>query len=156
MDKNKRFEQLIQNREKELYRIAFSYMKNESDAMDCVQDSLIKAIEGFDSLRNKEHFDTWMVRIVINTCKDNLRKRKRFVPLANGSDTMADRLEDKDSLIDLFDSLDALTDEERELVYLRYFEGKKLKEISPEKSLKLGTVKSRLNRTMDKLRERMS
>ncbi len=156
MDKNKRFEQLIQNREKELYRIAFSYMKNESDAMDCVQDSLIKAIESFDSLRNKEHFDTWMVRIVINTCKDNLRKRKRFVPLASGSDTMADRLEDKDSLIDLLDSLDALTDEERELVYLRYFEGKKLKEISAEKSLKLGTVKSRLNRTMDKLRERMS
>lgn len=155
MDKNEHFRVLMQNRESDLYRIAFSYMRHETDAQDCVQDALIKGLESFDSLKDSAYFDTWIIRILINTCKDSLQRRKRILPLEREIDKAAASPEDKDALIDLLVSLDTLNDQERDLIVLRYFEGKKLKEISEEKDLKIGIVKSRLNRTLGKLRERM-
>lgn len=113
MDKNKKFEFFMENREKDLYRIAFSYMKNEADAMDCVQDSLIKGMENFDSLQNKEYFDSWMIRILINTCKDSLNMRKKNLYLGDEIDQISYSPKDSEDLLDLLASLESLDDEER-------------------------------------------
>jgi RNA polymerase sigma-70 factor (ECF subfamily) len=57
-----------------LYGTAFMYMKNEDDALDCVHDSIIKAIQSLDKLKEPRYFSTWITRITINTCKDNFEK----------------------------------------------------------------------------------
>ena len=77
------FQAEIRRIEKLLYRIAWSYMGNNADAEDAVQDALIKAWEKRDSLRDLKQFRPWMARILTNQCKDLLRTRKKwsFCPL---------------------------------------------------------------------------
>lgn len=152
MNKNEVFKKLMQNREKDLYKIAYSYMKNENDAMDVVQDTLLKGLEKFDYLEKKEYFDTWIIRILINTCKDTLKKRKMNLTIDDQDFTLTLQEKDTEGVIDLIKTLDLLNDEERELINLKYFQNKKLSEISEIKGVKIGTVKSRLSRTLDKLK----
>lgn len=147
----KLFQKLMQTRENKLYRIAYSYMKNKEDSLDCVQDAVLKALENFHKLENKDYFDTWMVRILINICKDSLRKKQN---ISTYNDNLGELYEDNNSIevIDLISSLNKLDDKERELIYLRYFEDKKIHEISKEIQVKEGTVKSRLHRILGKLK----
>ncbi|MBS6063853.1 RNA polymerase sigma factor [Criibacterium bergeronii] len=156
MNKNELFKKLMQNREKDLYKIAYSYMKNENDAMDVVQDTLLKGLEKFDYLEKKEYFDTWIIRILINTCKDTLKKRKMNLTIDDQDFTLTLQEKDTEGVIDLIKTLDLLNDEERELINLKYFQNKKLSEISEIKGVKIGTVKSRLSRTLDKLKENLA
>ena len=142
------------DREDKLYRIAFSYVRNEDDAMDCLQNALIKALENFDSLKNQEYFNTWMVRILINECIDFLRNRKDDFSFDEkiSKDYISDNY---DETIDLLDSLSRMSEDERELLYLRYFEDLSYLEISKRQDIKLGTVKSRLSRSLAKLKRMM-
>lgn len=147
----KKFQKLMQKREDKLYKIAYSYMKNNEDVLDCVQDSIVKALENFDKLKNTEYFDTWLVRILINTCKDSLRKRHYTFSFDENIKSSYDEENDLE-VIDLINSLKKLSDEERELIYLRYFENKKIADISEDIDIKQGTVKSRLSRILGKLK----
>lgn len=70
------FEQKYIECEKSLFLIAISYLHNTEDAKDCVQDATILAWKSFNKLRNKELFKTWITRIVINKCKDYLKKQQ--------------------------------------------------------------------------------
>ena len=70
------FEQKYIECEKSLFLIAISYLHNTEDAKDCVQDATILAWKSFNKLRNKELFKTWITRIVINKCKDYLKKQR--------------------------------------------------------------------------------
>lgn len=74
------FYKLLEPIKDKLYRTAFMYMKNEYDALDCVHDSIVKAIQSIDKLREHRYFNTWIIRITINTCKDNLKKAKNACP----------------------------------------------------------------------------
>ena len=77
------FQAEIRRIEKLLYRIAWSYLGNNADVEDAVQDALIKAWEKRSSLRDMKQFKPWITRILMNQCKDQLRKRKKwsFYPL---------------------------------------------------------------------------
>lgn len=69
-------ENLIKNYNK-YYRLAYSYVHNESDAMDIVQEGAYKAILKSESLKSVEYIDTWIYRIMINEALGFLRKNKR-------------------------------------------------------------------------------
>lgn len=148
-----KFQKLMQNRENKLYRIAFSYVKNQEDALDCVQDALVKAMENIEKLKQEENFDTWVVRILINTCKDCLSKRQYH--FTYGELEQGVEMSHREEIMDLMKSLDELQDVEKELVYLRYFENRKIIEISQAMNIREGTVKSRLNRVLRRLRNSM-
>ena len=76
----KAFGTLIQQEQEYLYRMAFLYVRNEADALDVVQESILKAYKGLRSLREPEYFRTWLTKIAINTAQDLLRKRSSAVP----------------------------------------------------------------------------
>ena len=59
-----------------MLRLAYSIIKEQHEAEDAVQESIVSAWKKLDSLRNEEAFKTWMMRIVINTCRSIQRKRK--------------------------------------------------------------------------------
>ena len=71
------FQAEIRRIEKLLYRIAWSYLGNNADVEDAVQDALIKAWEKRSSLRDMKQFKPWITRILMNQCKDQLRTRKK-------------------------------------------------------------------------------
>ena len=77
---------LLENYDK-YYRLAYSYMKSEQDALDVVQESAYKAIRDCGQVKEQRYIGTWLYRIVVNTALDALRRRGREVALENGRRT---------------------------------------------------------------------
>jgi len=71
------FTREVKARERSLYRIAISYLRQDADAADAVQDALLTAWEKRHSLRETDYFGTWLTRILINGCKTRLRSKPR-------------------------------------------------------------------------------
>ena len=72
---------LIEMDEEILYRMAFTYIKNEQDTLDVMQDLIYKALKKMHTVQQFEYARTWLVRVLINCCKDHLRKRQPTVPI---------------------------------------------------------------------------
>ena len=143
---------LVKNYEK-YYRMAYSYVFCEQDAMDIVQEGAYRAILKSDLLKQPEYVDTWICKIVINEALRFLKKNKlAFVDMESLPEQgQEDQVED----IDLQRALDKLDEQERAIVVLRYFEEEKLENIGKTMNLNVNTVKSRLYRAMDKLKKYM-
>lgn len=145
-------ETLIQNYDK-YYRFAYSYVHNEVDAMDVVQEAAYKAILKSDSIKNSEYIDTWICRIIINESYSVIRKNKAVGIIPEDFE-----LEHEDSVgnIDLANAIKSLKLNEQSVLILRYFQDRKLDEIAEIMDLNLNTVKSRLYRVMEKLKKILS
>lgn len=143
---------LVEHYEK-YYRIAYSYTFQEQDAMDIVQEGAYRAILKSDSLKNPEYADTWICRIMMNEAVRFLEKyRGRTAAM---EEIPEEGKEDKTEDLDLRQALEKLSEEERRIVVLRYFEEEKLQTIAEVMGLKVNTVKSRLYRAVEKLRNYM-
>ena len=138
---------LVANYEK-YYRIAYSYVFQEQDAMDIVQEGAYRAILKSDSLKNPAYVDTWICRIMMNEAVRFLEKyRGRTAPMEEvPEEGREDGIED----LDLQQALLKLNEEERRIVVLRYFEEEKLETIAAAMGLKVNTVKSRLYCAVEK------
>ena len=149
-DKVKTFieEDLRKNYER-YYRLAYSYMNNESDALDVVQEGAYKAIKNANKVKSQEYISTWIYRIIINEAISLLREKKKVTPLfADDSEGKNDNYEDPD-LQAAIEGLD-LTDQT--IIKLRFFEDLPIKDIATITELNENTVKSRLYRALEKLR----
>ncbi|MEG6523765.1 RNA polymerase sigma factor [Desulfotomaculum sp. 1211_IL3151] len=139
------------------YRLAFSYVKNPEDALDIVQESIYKALSAKDTLKNSDHIKTWFYRIVVNTALDFLRKRKRVGVMDEEIlSTLEGGAVDHYQNIDLQRALDALPIKYRSVVVLRYFEDLKIEEIAYILNENVNTVKTRLYKSLEKLRLQMN
>lgn len=132
-----------------MYRLAFSYVKNEPDAMDIVQESAYLAIKNASTVRNQNYIRTWIFRIVINTALSALRQNSSEISAEIISEQgKNDRYTDFDAL----EALNILNSKERTIVTLRYFEDCRLQDIADTLEENLSTVKSILYRSLKKLR----
>lgn len=131
-----------------MYRIAFSYMRNEHDTKDALQEMCYQVLKNISKVNSPQYFKTWLVRIVINTCNQFKRKQKRIF-ITNDLPEEAVHLKE---LFDLNDAIAQLPIEQQELVHLKYFKDLKNSEIATIQNIPEGTVKSRLNTSLKKLR----
>lgn len=143
---------IIENKEL-FYRLAYSYVKNIDDALDVVQESIYKAFSSIDSLKNFDYIKTWFYRIVVNVSLDFIRKGKREIVTSEEflltTDTgTVDNYPD----IDLEKALEALSENYRSIVVLRFFEDLKLEEIADVLDENVNTVKTRLYKALEILR----
>ncbi|BES63787.1 RNA polymerase sigma factor SigV [Gottschalkiaceae bacterium SANA] len=145
----------IKTHQEQFYRIAYSYAKNQQDALDIVQASVEKALRASKGIKEVKYLSTWFTRILINTSIDVLRKRKREVL----SDTMEDWIggirEEREEHLDLYDALDLLQAEEKTLMILRYFEDLKFQDIAEVMDMNINTVKTKTYSIIKKLRIQM-
>jgi RNA polymerase sigma factor (sigma-70 family) len=137
------------------YRLAGLLLGNAHEAEDAVQDALVVAWQGFDKLRDADRFAAWFDRILVNGCRDRLRRRGkvRFIPIDGsidpaGSDPFRDLIE-RDALLE---GLARLTADERIVIVMRYWADLPLDGISDRLGWPLGSVKSRLHRALGRLR----
>lgn len=145
-------QRLLENYEK-YYKLAYSYVRNEADALDIVQESAYKAIKSCDKLKEEVFADTWMYRIVFNTTMDFLRKAQREAESAEEYLDMTEGVEETGyDRADIMTVLATLTVKERSVLILRYFESLKLEQIADVMGESLSTVKSRLYRAQEKLK----
>ncbi|MDF2873232.1 MAG: polymerase, sigma-24 subunit, subfamily [Anaerocolumna sp.] len=146
---------IIQNKESH-YRLAYSYTKNKEDALDIVQESILKALNSVDSLANAEHIKTWFYRILVNTSLDVLRKKGKLsyvedIVLEMNSEEKVDIYEN----FDLQNAMDNLPHHYRLIISFRYFEDLKLEEIAAILGENLNTVKTQLYAGLKRLRIEM-
>lgn len=144
---------IIDNQEK-FYRLAFSYVRNQDDALDVVQNAIYKALEHYSGLRNENAINTWFYRILVNESLLFLRKRKEEVFQEESEMAEIPYYEkeyDKDD--DLYEQINHLDQDLQTIIKLRFYEELSLKEISDVMDMNLNTVKARLYRGLKLLKQ---
>ena len=127
--------------ERTLYRVAKTLLRSDADCADAVQETLLKALNGAPFIRHEQYVKTWLTRILINTCKDMLRKNARtqtvelteFLPAPDNGEER-----------ELYEALRELDDALRLPLVLHYLEGFTVKDIARMLRVPEGTVKRRL------------
>jgi len=142
------FIRLIRQMEGSLYRIARAILKNDEDAADSIQETILLAYQSVEKLRNPNHFKTWVIRILINQCKKTLKKRKNVFTLTPANEPHS---EHSMELLALREAIDQLEEELKVVLILHYFEDWPLKDIAEALKIPVGTVKSRLHRARQSL-----
>ena len=155
-EKEKRdiIEQTILEKYNQYYRVAYSYTHNDADACDIVQNGAYRALRGSSSLRKTEYASTWVYRIMLNECFRHM-KRPQNLSYEYIKDAMKREpfyMEDKSENLDIRRALDSLSEQDKAVIVLRFFEDMKLEEIADILGENLSTIKSRLYRSIKKLR----
>jgi RNA polymerase sigma-70 factor (ECF subfamily) len=150
------YDALVQPRVDRLYHTALAILRHEADARDAVQDSCVQAWRQLSRLRDADRFDAWLGRILLNTCRERLRSRRRTVvreiALADGPDdgpelpgpgpALADRVAEVDAVRRAFLRL---RPDERIVLALHHGEQRGIAEIADLLETPQGTVKWRLH-----------
>lgn len=147
--KEQKVEQVLLENYNSYYRLAYSYVHNEADAGDIVQNGAYKAILHSDSLKQEEYAATWVYRIMLNEIFRFLKKDK---PISLDEIQVEYGKEDSYENVDLRNALNAMPMEDKAVIELKYFEDLKLTEIAEVLGENVNTVKSRLYRGLKKLR----
>lgn len=154
------FEELVARHRDKIYARAYSMMRNEEEALDLSQEAWVKAWQRLAQFQRESSFGTWMTRIVINLCLDQLRKHKRQrsesldaineesggverqMPIVTVNPT--ERLERAELRQRIETALGQLSYEHRTALVLHEFEEMEYKEIARVMDCSIGTVMSRL------------
>ncbi len=143
---------IIENQNK-FYRLAFSYLKNQEDALDAVQNAVCKALEHYGELRSEAALKTWFYRIVLNESLILLKAKRREV-LTEDDGRLELPYEEKAYHIydDLYDQINRMEESVQKIIKLRFFEELTLDEIAQILEMNLNTVKAKLYRGLKTLK----
>lgn len=151
------FEALIQNGLKPLERFVKFHIGNLSDAEDVLQEVLLAAYRGAETLKDESLFKPWILGIARNKCSDYFRtKAKRMeIPLDSLNETaLVTGLHGVTTRTVVRETLESLGDADKQILYLSYFRDIPQAEIAARLGIPVGTVKSRLFHAKQRFRER--
>ena len=136
---------LINARLGTLLRTAMAILRNEDDAAEAVQDTLVSAWKHLPSLRDLESFDAWITRVLVNRCRDRLRRRQRSREIVlEASELEIAASTDSASITDIREAFDRISVEHRHILLLHHLHDMPLTEIARLLAIPVGTAKSRL------------
>ncbi len=139
------FVSLMEENKAAMYKTAVSILHNDADAADAMQDAILLCWRNIKKLRQEKYFKTWLTRILINCCKDIIRKNGGmvYVESYDGLDTGQDTtLSDRE----VKESFEGLSDNYKLILTLYYSQGLTVREISQLLDMNENTVKTRLSR----------
>ena len=145
----------------DVLRTAYMYVKDIHTAEDIFQEVFIKADRNKESFRGESSVKTWLIRITVNACKDYLKSayNRRVTPLqefqenALMSENDFDGIERKETQQEVRNAVMSLPETHRDVVLCVYFQNMTVPEAAKALGLAEGTVKSRLSRAKDKLKQ---
>lgn len=154
-ERNQLIIQYINKNQEKLYRLVFSYIKDEEQSLDVIQNTILKALDNLEKLREEKYLETWIYRIAINESLKYLKKQKNE-PIFNIQDyeISSEEFENKDitDVMGLYKAIDSLKPKLKTVIILRFFEDKSLSEISKITNSNLSTVKTRLYKALKELK----
>lgn len=162
---------LIMAEKDRYYRLAYAYMDNPHDAMDALEEMIVKVYEQIGGLRKEEAFYSWSKTILVNSCKNMLKKRSKLVLIEKWEEKLTnqaagaavnnrnlpgdrDPYVGKDRQLDLQTLLLELNEQQKEAIELKYYHDLDYKTIASMTAASVGTVKSRIFQGLRKLRTR--
>lgn len=151
------FIQLMEENRQAMLKVAYGFFSNEEDVADVIQQTVLNAYEHIGELKKAAYFKTWLIRILINNCRQLYNSRKRMIA---GTELVAEKLEGtyfgpypQDHAF--FYLLSLLHKEDRAIFQLYYSEGYTAKEISEMLGIKESTIRSRIHRGKERLRKQL-
>lgn len=164
------FEELILQHEKIVYNVALRMMNHSEDAKDISQEVFLKAYRNIGNFDERSQFSTWIYRITANTCIDEMRRRKGKQSfsleeeleneegsmqrqVADAGETPEESILREEQKSEILQALDSLSAEHKAAVILRDIKGLSYEEIAEILELSLGTVKSRISRGRNQLKQ---
>lgn len=161
------FNRLMEQHERRMYAVALRMCGNREDAQDCLQEAMLRVYRAIGGFKGQSSFSTWVYRITMNTCLDELRRKKNRQSTSLDSlldmgwspsdDTNAPEKQAMRSELrrNLNRAIQELPEEMRSAVVLRDIQGFSYEEIAHMLEINVGTIKSRISRGREKLREKM-
>lgn len=161
------FNTLMEAHERRMYAVALRMCGNHEDAQDCLQEAMLRIYRAISGFKAQSSFSTWVYRITMNACLDELRKRKSrpntsldglldagWSPVDAGESPEA-RATRREMRRALQTFIGELPEDMRAAVVLRDIEGYSYEEIAGILDANVGTVKSRISRGRERLREKI-
>ncbi|CAM3883704.1 RNA polymerase sigma factor [Mesobacillus thioparans] len=149
--------ELIMAERDEMYRLAYTYMGNQHDAMDALEEMIVRLYENIGQLKKEESFYSWSKTILVNVCKATLRKQKKLVLVdewhSSHENDRIQSLNNPNQQMEISEMLSILNDEQKEAIQLKYFLDFDNRTIAEMTNVPLGTVKSRVFQGLKKLKE---
>ncbi len=150
------FSHLVRNWRERLYRFAFRYMQNPDDAHDIVQQTFIKVHKNLNGLENPERFSSWVYKITLNLCRDELRRKSRSAEIFTRETEVTENQAtytshpasstqvafERQNLINR--ALQFLPEDQRAVLLMKEYQGLKFREIAVVMDISENTAKSRL------------
>lgn len=148
------FIRLIKMKEETIYRIARTYTSSSYDAEDCISEAVLHSFDKIKQLKNAEKFYVWFISILINICRKRYKVSAREDEFIIGIHQAADdsTFSFSDNSLVVKDILKHLKKDERDILVLRYLRDFSIEEIAQILGIPQGTVKSRLNRTISRIK----
>lgn len=160
------FNELLGANEKKMYAVCLRMCANHEDAQDCLQEAMLRVYRAINSFKGQSSFSTWLYRVTMNTCLDELRRRKNKQSTSldglldagwsptDEMDTPEHHAVKAEKRREIQKTISELPDDMRSAVVLRDIHGFSYEEISDMLGTNVGTVKSRISRGREKLREK--
>ncbi|MBE5063968.1 sigma-70 family RNA polymerase sigma factor [Lachnospiraceae bacterium DSM 108991] len=159
MPTDNELERLINEYGNTLLRMCYLFLKDYQLAEDAVQETFIKVMKSYETFKHKSSEKTWITRIAINVCKNEMRggwfrirKNNDFDEDTIGEKTFEDAVVDRDSLSR---AIMRLNDVDREIIILYYYQELHIKEIAPIMHISENTALQRLRRARGKLKKNL-
>ncbi|WP_153732346.1 RNA polymerase sigma factor SigW [Sporosarcina obsidiansis] len=165
------FEEIVIHFQNRLYQVCYRMLNNAAEAEDIAQEAFVRAYVNLETYDQKRKFSTWLYRIATNLCIDRIRKKKpdyyldAEVPGTEGLDMYSQIASDKELPEEEVEKMETkdrvqyevsrLPDKYRTIIILRYMEDLQLQEIADILEMPLGTVKTRVHRGREALRQQM-
>ncbi len=148
------YQQIVKKYMQTAYYIALGFVHNQQDALDLSQESFIKAFRKIKSFNAGRPFFPWFYRILKNLCIDHFKRisRRREIPLEESYFLIQDR-EDKEMKEAMWQGIEKLPFEQKEIIILRYFREYSYEEIAEITGKPIGTVMSSLYYAKKKLKD---
>lgn len=145
------FLELMERNSLAMYKVARGILNNDEDVADAVQQTILICFEKIHTVKKPEYFKTWMIRILINECNKILRHYRSI----NVQENMPDVPDQDMSLTEFeFKEMLARIDEKYRIVLILYYvEGLSIAEIAKVLELNENTVKTRLSRAREQIKE---
>lgn len=149
--KNKWFCRKVSELKNGMYTFAVSVLKNEADADDALQNTLITAYQHLDRLRFAEKFKPWVYKILANECYRIINNRRYNVNI-DEIDCAADTKQDYETKETLWNTINSMELNYRTVIILFYYENMSIKDIAKTLDISPDNVKQRLTRARNKLK----
>lgn len=151
IQKEEQYNRIVEKYSDMIFRIAYQYFYNKYDAEDVTQDVFFKLLYKKAFFKDEEHIKSWLIRVTINQCLDYKKSLARREMVSIDNLEIPFTQEERGIIEELY----LLKEEERNILYLYYYEGYKIKEISHILKQKQNTINSKLTRARKKLKEIM-
>jgi RNA polymerase sigma-70 factor (ECF subfamily) len=147
------FYRLVCAHKEQLYRIALGYLKNEEDALEAVQEATCRAYIKLHKLRQPQFFGTWIIRILMNCCLDELKRRRPLTAIVHEPASVREDADPARVVIET--ALDKLEPKYRQVIILKYYEDWTIREIAEALGRPDSTVKTWLYKALKGLRRHL-